>query len=309
MTRTQKYIDKYCEYVDRLISFWEGKGGSEDDVWRILAKADFIAEIIGIKEKGSLGLHFHEWTRRDYLRKQEQEGKETFQKNGMEFKIRVERLDDWKQKALAVKLPIQSIETYDYNRRNITKERIAKLLESLKYMQLAIDSGVFPREIELYGISANKTVVEMGLVSQYRRIAFQNQLILWDKLLPYNGSDWTPEVYWQPSQYLKNRVAVWLDRTQKLNVSNLSPLTPDVQPIPIDEEKLLAFDGTEWHRISPTGIEIIKKLNSKPGAGLKGEQLKSFADSGERPDQIIKKLPKSIRNRIENTRGLGYHLV
>ena len=72
--RTQKYIEKFCEYIDRLISIWNGKKKLDfNKINRIVYKADFIASVLDIKGKGYSSLNHYDWWNLERLRKREKE--------------------------------------------------------------------------------------------------------------------------------------------------------------------------------------------------------------------------------------------
>lgn len=49
-TKTQKYIEKYCEYIDRLLGFWKN-GADSTTIYGVVKKAEFIHRILEIEKK------------------------------------------------------------------------------------------------------------------------------------------------------------------------------------------------------------------------------------------------------------------
>lgn len=85
------------------------------------------------------------------------------------------------------------------------------------------------------------------------------------------------------------------------------PRPQQVEKIPVNEDRLEAYAEKDWHSITDSQLRIIKKLNENPGAWVAGKNLKANPISEERPDKIIKPLPKPLRKRIESSRN-GYRL-
>jgi hypothetical protein len=60
--------------------------------------------------------------------------------------------------------------------------------------------------------------------------------------------------------------------------------------------------------VTPHQARIFKRLLDAKGGWVSGNDLKQYRDSSERPDRIIKKLPKEVRSLIDSRRGTGYCL-
>ena len=45
---TQKYIDKYCEYIDRFIDYWKKDKDDFNRITKMADRADFIAELMNL---------------------------------------------------------------------------------------------------------------------------------------------------------------------------------------------------------------------------------------------------------------------
>ena len=77
----------------------------------------------------------------------------------------------------------------------------------------------------------------------------------------------------------------------------------------VDRDRLSVFIDGEWHDLTLSHLDIIKKLTAKRGAWIGGPKLKSDPNAGERPDKLISGMPDAVRKHIESHRAKGYRWI
>lgn len=314
--KTQQYINKYCEYIDRFLDYWKN-GGDKSKIRKIVYKAEFIHFILGIDKKISRfsGRLINPNIGEFYYNLEDYKHDPDFTRRTIE-QTALRESHILECKAFAKKInKIDDVESGAYESNNITAQKLTDLLFSLKQIKKTVNARtvIDPGE----GENANHLAIEMGLISKWLPLAIETRLAKGIKM-PYLKNETIGNTFsldgkaYYPESF-KDNVNKWIDKTEKLlSKPHTTPqitISPIVEPIIIDEEKQLAYDGVEWYRITPKALEILQKLNQKPGVGLTGDQLKTIAGSEESPHKTIKTLPEKIRARIKNRRGFGYHLV
>ncbi|MEN6307978.1 MAG: hypothetical protein ABFD91_09510 [Anaerohalosphaeraceae bacterium] len=251
-TRTQKYIDKYCEYIDRLLKFWK-KGADKFKIYAIVKKVEFIHYLLGIDKNiamfsgklinpniGYLSYNLKEYNHDEryslYLIE--------------EIDLRKKHILECKAHALKIKFPIKEIETGAYRKEPITLEKLQELLFSLKQIKKDVNGGVAIDRSE--GENANRLLIEMGFVSQWRPLAIETGLVK-DSVMPYprpeiahNSINWLTGNFCY-SDSLKESISKWIDKAQQmLNKDNpklLTGISPENRSIPLSISRMANLIG------------------------------------------------------------------
>lgn len=319
--KTQKYIDKYCEYIDKILVLWDDLA-DKFDIQPIVQKAEFIHYLLGINKKidrfnGDLIDHNIGFL--SYDLSEHDEESYYYKKTSEEMKFRKEHFENCKKKALSIRsISIKEVESSSYNKPD-NNEELNGLLYSLRQIKKALDCNVIIDPLE--GKNANRLLIEYGFASKWLILAIETGIVP-NKILPYPVKPnkkllaycftlEEPEYFIEPFHTDKAIVSKWIKKvTDRIEHSNSEKLNiAEIKPIPIDEKRLMAFADGNWYKITVRACEILKKLNQEPGRAYTGEELKVYPDSNERPDKIIGRMPEAIRKRINNTYQQGYHLI
>lgn len=115
-----------------------------------------------------------------------------------------------------------------------------------------------------------------------------------------------------PDDKISKNITAWIeliDKHEPASNQTKTPATSDTKPIILDHNEFRACLDNKWYKLTKLQYDILNKLNKNIGSGFFAKQLKSDPRSDERPDKIIKRMPKAIQDRIKNTIGEGYHLI
>lgn len=291
--RTQEYIKKYCEYIDRLLFFWKNNG-DKDAISRLVCKAKFIHHVLGIYKRidrfggqlinPNIGEFYHNL--KDYKHdpsytKKIKEQTALREKHTLECKVVAKKTDK-----------IDAIESGAYEKEPITNDKLNDLLFSLKQIRKDINARTVIDESE--GQAANNLAIEMGLVSKWLPLAIETRLAKGAKL-PYPESQSFPNTLSDGCkapypQSVKDNIEKWISKIEKLinNVAEKNDsfeIPPEHKSPPVTLSKLSDYWGGD---MTPFKLRGILK-NNRLRYNKLNRQTYEF-DLRDLPKQAVQKL-------------------
>lgn len=267
-SKTQKFIDKYCEYIDKILGKWE-RHEDKFDIARFAYKAEFLHYLLKIDKKfdysrglfsidlGYLSCDLSDFSHDpDFCRRRTKQLKE-----------RKDHVLECRRLALRISSPMKEIESGHLNKGEVTEEKLNDLLFALKQIQKSINSKSSIEERE--GVEANRLVIDMGLICKWYPLAVKVGLISKNIKLPYEEveSDICNELSLgggrNCSKFEIENNKSWIEKTTKLlqlhtTHSLKNQIAPENKSIPIS----------------------ISRMASLIGRGMTRKKIRSLMDSG-----------------------------